>query len=159
MQLTHRIEKAEDWDIVRFSGDIDEEAEIVLSSLPSQLSGQCIFDLKDIQSVNSCGVRAWINFMRAAEKNSKLIFEGCTPEIVSQINMIPNFKGDAHVRSVYASYVCDSCDTQKLELFEEGKNLPKEVGEELAEVNCPSCNEVMEMEELEDEFFGWLEAS
>lgn len=159
MDLTYRIESKGDWDIIHFTGDINEDAEVTLAGIREKISAQCVLNLKEVKSINSCGVRAWINFIREAEKNRKLIFEECTPEVVSQINMIPNFKGTAHIKSVYASYTCESCDFQKLELFEEGKNLPKSHDEDIPDINCPQCNEVMEMEELEDEFFGWLDIS
>ena len=43
------------------------------------------------------------------------------------------------------------------QLFEADKNLPTDPGDEIPEVHCSKCNEVMEMEELEDEFFAWVE--
>ena len=160
MGLTTRIESGNDSETVFFSGDIDEDAEVSLGDLQGKLSGACTFHLKEVQSVNSCGVRAWINFMREAEKNTtQITFAECPPEIVSQFNMIPNFKGKAIIQSVYASYSCDNCDAQKLVLFERGKNLPDKLDASLPEVNCPSCSETMEMEDLEEEFFAWVEHS
>jgi len=67
-----------------------------------QLGPNMLINFKQVQYMNSCGVRAWINFLRELENNRKIIFEECTPEIMSQINMIPNFKSSAHIRSLYA---------------------------------------------------------
>lgn len=157
MDLTYNIETDQDHDIITFNGHINEDAEVALAGLKDHISRNCIFNLKEIKSINSCGVRAWINFIREADKNKEIIFEECPPEVVSQINMIPNFKGNSKIRSVYSSYICENCDYQKLELFAEGKNLPASSNEKLPKVNCPKCNEEMEMEELEEEFFGWLD--
>ena len=157
MDLTFQIKQKDDWEYIFFNGEINEDAEVSLAGLFEQISQKCVFNLKNISAINSCGVRAWINFLREAERSREIIFEECPPEVVSQINMIPNFRGNSHIRSVYASYVCDSCDLQKQHLFKEGENLPSSLSEELSPLSCPKCGEDMEMEELEDEFFGWLE--
>lgn len=160
MELSYRFSsKDPQTDIIYFSGDINEDAEVSLAKLAEQITKNSIFNLKEITSINSCGVRAWINFLREVEKKNKIVFEECTPEIVSQINMIPNFKGKSHIKSVYASYVCDNCDFMHLHLFQAGNNLPEKTGDEIETVNCPKCNSIMEMEELEDEFFSWIEGN
>ena len=158
MGLNIRIEKDNDWDVIYFNGDINEDAEVTLADLKSKVTPQCIFNMKGVETVNSCGVRAWVNFMRDAEKNTTIVFDECPPEVVSQINMIPNFKGKAKVRSVYGCYICDECDTEKMVLFKEGENLPEDPEEEIDEVICDKCGEGMEMEELEEEFFNWVSA-
>lgn len=159
MSITINIEKVGDWEKLTFTGPINEDSEVYLTPVIAQLSNQVIFNFKDVSYVNSCGVRAWINFLREAEQNRQVIFEECTPEIVSQINMIPNFKGTAAVKSVYASYGCDDCGNTAWMLFEEGNNLPSSSDCEAPEKTCEKCGAEMEMEELEDEFFSWLDAS
>ena len=104
-------------------------------------------------------LRAWINFIRDISPGRTIAFEECTPDVVGQINMIPNFRGQANVRSVYAAYVCDGCGHSKWELFEAGKNLPSSSEAEIAEQTCNKCGEAMEMEELEEEFFSWLDSA
>lgn len=158
MDIAVEIKKVNDWDQISYVGPIDEDAEFHLMPLIKQTGPKCVFNFKGVVSVNSCGVRVWIQFMREFEKGRQIVFEECTPEIVGQINMIPNFKGDAHIRSVYASYVCENCDMYKWELFEENKNMPTHANDfKLPEVRCASCNGVMEMEELPEEFFDWLQ--
>lgn len=158
MGITLHIEKRGNWEQVIYAGPINEDTEIHLTPFVRQLGPNVIFNFRKVEYVNSCGVRAWINFLREAEKGRKVIFEECTPEIVSQINMIPNFRGTAHIKSVYASYACESCDNQKWELFEEGRNLPQSGTEDVPQPKCDKCGAAMEMEELEDEFFAWLDA-
>jgi len=161
MALTIRIEKKEtEWETLYFNGLIDEDAEVPLADLKMKIPSKAIFNLKMIQGINSCGVRAWINFMRDCAKNAQaIIYDECPPEIVNQMNMIPNFKGNAQIRSVYASYTCETCDKLHLVLFKEGEKLPKTLGEAkaLPKAACPTCHDLMEMEEMEEEFFGWLD--
>lgn len=157
MELTFAIEKKDDWDRVNLTGDINEDAELGLEKILDSLGPKVILNLRSITTVNSCGVRAWINFIRKAQEGREIIFEECTPEIISQINMIPDFKGKAHIKSVYAGYSCDECGHEQLKLFEEGINMPQSSEDELEELKCPKCGEEMEMDELEEIFFSWLD--
>jgi anti-anti-sigma regulatory factor len=158
MGITLHIEKKGQWEQLLYAGPINEDTEVHLTPIVGQLGPNVIINFRKVEFVNSCGVRAWINFLREAEKGRKVIFEECTPEIVSQINMIPNFRGSAHIKSVYASYACESCDHQKWELFEEGRNLPGSSDASVPPPKCEKCGAQMEMDELEDEFFAWLDA-
>lgn len=156
--ITLHLEKRGDWEQLIYAGPINEDTEVHLMPLIKQLGPNVIFNFRKVEFVNSCGVRAWINFLREVEKGRKVIFEECTPEIVSQINMIPNFRGSAHIKSVYASFACESCDDQKWMLFEEGRNLPASSSVQIPAPKCEKCGGTMEMDELEDEFFAWLDA-
>lgn len=160
MEITFQIDNIDGWERVAIAGPINEDADVALEDLQPKLSAQIIFNFKQVSQINSCGVRAWINFLRSVEKDRKIVFEECTPEIIGQINMIPNFRGKAHIRSVYAGYVCPECEYQQWKLFEEGRNLPAYKNLDLPAVPCPNCGcKEMEMEELEDEFFQWMSAS
>lgn len=154
-----QFEQKQGWDVMRYIGPINEEAEVHLAQALPRLSSKLIINFKQVASINSCGVRAWINFMREAGKGREIVFEECTPETVMQINMIPSFKGSAKVRSVYASYRCGNCSHQQEVLFEQGKNLPSASDDDISEQKCPKCGSGMEMEEMEDEFFAFVDAA
>jgi hypothetical protein len=140
-----------------YQGPINEDAEVHLTNLVKTAGPNCAFNFKNVSFVNSCGVRAWINFMRDFEKGRKIVFEECTPEIVLQINMIPSFKGQAKIASVYGQYSCGSCGHKQRQLFVEGHNLPHDGN--YPEVKCEKCAAATEMEELEDEFFAFAAAA
>ena len=159
MKISIQIEKKGEWDRLSYLGPINEDTEVHLAPYIKTLSTNVIFNFRKVEYVNSCGVRAWINFLRDAEQGRKIIFEECTPEIVSQVNMIPNFRSTAHIKSVYGSYACDECGHSSWLLFEEGRNMPVEPDQEITPPSCEKCQSEMEMDELEDEFFAWLEAS
>ncbi len=154
MGLNFSITPQNGSETVALAGQINEDAEVTLAELKDKISHDCTFNMKEVTSINSCGVRAWINFIRDVEKSKKVIFEECPPEIVSQINMIPNFKGKSKVKSVYASYACEKCGSHKMEMFTDGVNMPKSLDEKLPEVKCTKCSNKKEMEELEDEFYA-----
>lgn len=159
MGISIQIVQKDGWDHVNYAGPIDAEAEVHLSQLLPKLGKQVVFNFKNVDSVNSCGVRSWINFMRDLQKEKRsIIFEECTGEIVMQINMIPSFKGNADIRSVYGCYVCDECGHEEDILFEAGKNLPENPDAGLDPVKCSSCGAEMELEEMEEEYFAFLAA-
>lgn len=159
MPVSFHISQSGDWERVEYSGPINEDAETHLVSLAKKLGPKCIINFRKVEFVNSCGVRAWVNFMRDLGKSRKVIFEECVPDIVTQINMIPSFRGGAEIKSVYASYACDHCGNHEQVLFEKGRNLPTKSNMEVPKMACRKCSEPMEMEELEDEFFAFAEAS
>ncbi len=159
MGISIQVVQKNGWDQVNYVGPIDAEAEVHLSQLYPKLGGQIVFNFKNVSSVNSCGVRSWINFMRDLQKTQRtVVFEECTGEIVMQINMIPSFKGTANIRSVYGSFVCDKCGHEEDVLFEAGKNLPATPDQGLTPVRCPQCKAEMQLEEMEEEYFAFLAA-
>ena len=158
MSVNIDIQQKDGWEVLTYNGPINEEAEVHLTQIVSQLGTKVRINFKKVSMVNSCGVRGWVNFMRELEQNREIIYEECTSEIVMQINMIPSFKGEADVESVYGAYACEECGHNDEILFEKGKNLPESEDDEIAPVKCSQCGEEMEMEELEDEFFAFVAA-
>ena len=156
MEITLQLTKKDDWDVVNYVGPINEEAEVHLAGLSGKVGSRCVINFEKVEYVNSCGVRAWINFMREFEKDRKVIFENCTPEIVMQINMIPSFKSSATIQSVLGPYSCPSCSNTHMRLYEAGKNLPDNLDNDFPQVKCDKCGEDMELDELEDEFFAFI---
>lgn len=159
MGISIQLLQKNGWDQVSYTGPIDTEAEVHLSQLYPKLGNQVVFNFKHVSSVNSCGVRSWINFMRDLQKSQRtVVFEECTSEIVMQMNMIPSFKGNASIRSVFGAYVCDTCGHEEDMLFESGKNLPTEPDQGLPPKACSKCESEMQLEEIEEEFFAFLAA-
>jgi hypothetical protein len=156
MGVTGQISKQGDWEKLSLFGEINEDADVYFPKLLPALGKNIIVNFKSISSVNSCGVRAWITFMRELEKGRSVVFEECTPDIISQINMIPNFRGKATIQSVYGSYTCPNCGNSNLHLFTKDVNLPRSAGDGAGDVPCAKCGKPSEMDELEEEFFAWI---
>lgn len=159
MSITLQVSRNGEWEKLTYIGSITEESEIHLPPLLQTLGKNVIVNFRQVENVNSCGVRAWITFMRDFEKGRNVVFEECTPEVISQINMIPNFKGNADVQSLYGSYTCPSCGNQQTHLFIKGKNLPASSGDSAEDVACGKCGNKSELDELEEEFFAWIDAA
>lgn len=158
MELAINLTQQGEYDLITFVGPINEEAEVYLGEVASKIGAKCIINFKKVEYVNSCGVRGFINFIRELEQGREVIFEECTAEIITQINMIPSFKGKATIKSLYCPYSCDDCGNEEMILLEQGRNLPASNTVELDSLECPQCKSEMEMEELEEEFFSFLAA-
>ncbi len=97
--------------------------------------------------------------MRELQKTPRqLVFQECTGDVVMQMNMIPSFKGSASIQSVYGAYICDACGHEETQLFEAGKTLPETNETELPPKPCPDCGAMMELAEVEEEYFAFLAA-
>ena len=61
------VHRKEDVSYVKISGVIDEDNE--LPSLTEKLTtGTAIIDLSEIDRINSCGVRDWVNWLGSVEE-------------------------------------------------------------------------------------------
>lgn len=140
---------------VVLGGAINEDAEIPLKSILGELtgSGSVKFNFAHTTTINSLGVRAWVQFLRQAEVGRLVVFEQCTPDVIAQVNMIPSFASKADISSFYTNYVCESCNKNEKILIDKKNLKPKQMPEK---AKCAHCSEEMETEELEDEYFAFL---
>lgn len=157
MMLTVQVTHQADSDNVQLSGPINEESEVHLKNLLTQAGKNVTINFAQVTNVNSCGVRSWINFIRDFQKERSVAFEECTPEIINQINMIPNFKGAAVINSAFGDYTCPKCSSRQHVLLKKGENLPQTVGS-APTITCAKCPSTMELDELEEEYFAFVEA-
>lgn len=74
-------------------------------------------NFKNVTSINSLGVRNWVNFLKEIP-GTEIFYQECPPLIVRQLNMVPSFLAHAKVLSVFVPYVCDNCETESLVLLE-----------------------------------------
>lgn len=152
--LTWELEEDAGKTIVTFHGEIDENVDF--GPLRSQLAGSVIFDLENVQRINSCGVREWVNFVRDLTAVSELTFTRCSPATVTQLNMIYNFRGNAKVLSVYAPYICENCDSEEDKLIDLAEQFTDGVLHELPELRCRECEEPMEFDEIPERYLSFL---
>lgn len=133
--------------IVMLRGVIDEDTNF---SQIAKLGNSLVFNFKGITSINSLGVRSWVNFVKSIP-NVEIFLEECPPLIVRQLNMVPSFKGHAQVISVYVPYVCDSCDTEVLALVDQ-----KQYGNVAETIPCESCKKgEMELDGHPEQYFAF----
>ena len=148
--LTWQIDEQGGVTRVAFAGEIDEHADF--APLRARLRGIVELDLGGIRRINSCGVREWVNFVRDLPGASELTFAACSTAVVTQLNMIYNFRGPARIRSFLAPYACDACGHDEDLLVEvvPGRRV------ELPTPRCASCGEVMQFDDLPERYLSFL---
>ena len=149
------IQQREDVTYVKLAGVIDEDNE--LASLSDKIgSGTAVIDVSEIERINSCGVRDWVNWLGKVEKNgAKVILVECSPAIVAQINLVNNFTGQGVVKSFYAPYFCPNCDLEKV-LLVETRDLAQTQPFKAPSCRCDECDGPMDFDDMEESYFAFL---
>ncbi|RMH44608.1 MAG: hypothetical protein D6689_02025 [Deltaproteobacteria bacterium] len=152
--LSWRIKERPGFTTVEFFGEIDENADF--SELRRRLRGNVVFHLAEVRRINSCGVREWVNFVRDLPGVTELTFTHCSPAIVTQLNMIYNFRGNAKVRSFYAPYVCENCGREEEKLLDVQSQFPGGNIGSVPEFTCDNCSTQMEFDDLPERYLSFL---
>ncbi|MCC6996129.1 MAG: hypothetical protein IT370_16085 [Deltaproteobacteria bacterium] len=152
--LSWRIKERPGFTTVEFFGEIDENADF--AELRRRLKASVVFNLAEVRRINSCGVREWVNFVRDLPGVTELTFTHCSPAIVTQLNMIYNFRGGAKVRSFLAPYVCENCNTEEDKLLDVHTHFPTRDTKKMPEFTCEKCGEQMEFDDLPERYLSFL---
>jgi anti-anti-sigma regulatory factor len=148
------VQSKDDVTYVKLSGVIDEDNELaeITEKIPA---GTAVIDLAEIERINSCGVRDWVNWLGKIEKSgTKAILVECSPAIVAQINLVNNFTGSGVVKSFFAPYYCSQCDHEKVLLVEAAELGPPP--HKAPTCRCDECDGVMDFDDMEDSYFAFL---
>src|SRR5213078_1944479 len=143
-----------DVSFVKLGGVIDEDNE--LGDLVEKISaGTAVIDLGEVERINSCGVRDWVNWLSKLENNgTRSVLVECSPAIVAQINLVNNFTGGGVVKSFYVPYFCPECDEEKVLLVEASDMGPPP--HEPPTCRCDECDLVMDFDDMPDSYFAFL---
>jgi anti-anti-sigma regulatory factor len=140
--------------VVKLGGVIDEDNQLaeLVEKVPR---GTIYIDLGDVERINSCGVRDWVNWLGRLETNgSSGVLVECSPAIVAQINLVNNFTGNGVVKSFYVPYFCPECDEEKVLLVEAADMGPPP--HEPPTCRCDECDLVMDFDDMPDSYFAFL---
>ena len=106
-------------------------------------------DLSQVTQVNSGGVRTWIEAYQNRDPEVSILFEKCSPAVVSQINMVSIFSEHHEIRSILGPYYCPECDQESLRemtVDEIRSGVPPRHA-------CNECQVELEFDELPEEYF------
>ena len=153
-QLFVEVENKDSNFTVTLNGQLDENAsfEKVEFADPQEV----LIDLNGVNSINSCGIREWIKWIKDVPPTAKITYKNCPKVIIDQINMVVGFLPEqAKVESFYVPYYCESSGSEKMVLFQSGKEFNGESISE-PEVKCDETGDEMEMDIIESKYFGFL---
>jgi len=156
--VSHKFQSAVqhrgDVSYVKLGGVIDEDNELgeLVEKIPN---GTAVIDLGEVERINSCGVRDWVNWLSKLETNgTRSVLVECSPAIVAQINLVNNFTGSGVVKSFYVPYFCPECDEEKVLLVEASDMGPPP--HEPPTCRCDECDLVMDFDDMPDSYFAFL---
>jgi anti-anti-sigma regulatory factor len=153
-KFQHTVQHRGDVSYVKLGGVIDEDNALgeLVEKIPN---GTAVIDLGEIERINSCGVRDWVNWLSKLETNgTRSVLVECSPAIVAQINLVNNFTGSGVVKSFYVPYFCPECDEEKVLLVEAGDMGPPP--HEPPTCRCDECDLVMDFDDMPDSYFAFL---
>ena len=145
------------------SGTIDEDVQFPSLNLASVK--QITFDLKEVKSINSVGIREWLNWIKPLAEKCQITMKNCPKTLVFQFNMVEGFlpKG-SKVSSLYVPFFCEKCDLEENILFQVGQEIQLKDGKvsvqfDLAKIKpCKVTVEECEltMDVTESKYFHFL---
>lgn len=139
---------------VRLKGSIDEDA--ILSNITFEDAKAIVLELGQISSINSCGIREWIKWLKSAPSGAAITYRECPKVIVDQINMVSGFLPEgAVVESFYVPYFNENTGNEKMVLFKAGQEFSSGNVNPPAEVKDEN-GEPMEMDVLEAKYFRFI---
>ena len=139
---------------VTLEGQLDEEARFDDAKINGEENVS--IDLEKVKSINSCGIREWIKWIRTFSSSSNIELHNCPKVVVDQINMVAGFLPEnAEVKSFYVPFFSEESGDEKMILFEQGKQFDANGLKEIEEVKDDSGNE-MEMDVIEAKYFKFL---
>jgi hypothetical protein len=133
---------------IALAGAIDENAD--LAGLFGHLAGPTVFNMRDVERVNSMGVHSWVPLINKVPVNHKLAIEELSYPLVQSANAVANMFGAAVLRSCVAPYFCARCK-QNVNLTVTAEEVAA-AGGEVPVKQCSRCRMALEFDELDGYF-------
>ena len=143
-------------DYVVITGTIDESADF--NELLAKRSGILFVDFKNVQRINSSGVRRWVQAV-AQLNQVEIHYMNCSCPVVEQLSMVPEFLGRKNtVESFDARYVCENCNYSHIFNLVVGFDVKAGLQkyDDGPERFCPKCNSKMEFDHNPDSYLYFL---
>ncbi|MBT4762636.1 MAG: hypothetical protein HOO06_13130 [Bdellovibrionaceae bacterium] len=153
-QLNINVATAGDEITINVMGHIDEDADFTSTELKGS---KITFDLEKVETINSCGIREWIKWIKSSPEASKIVYKNCPKVIVDQVNMVAGFlPNNGSIESFYVPYYSEESGDEKMILFNHGVEFNG------SNITPPDGikdddGEEMEMDVIEAKYFKFLQ--
>ncbi len=139
--------------VVYLSGVIDENADLDKSI--GDLSGIVDIICRDIQRLNSMGIKSWLKYFQGLKaKGCAIRFQECSIAIIEQLNLISNFLIGAPVDSIFVPFVCTKCFLEHSVLFDVEDLKSHQL--QVPEILCTRCQSKACFDDIAEDYFSFL---
>jgi hypothetical protein len=150
------IEKKNDRALVALSGSIDEDSIFTHKNILD--AKEMEVDFKNVDSINSCGVREWFKWLDKIPLEMPIKYFNCPKFIVDQVNMVAGLlRKGITVHSFYVPYYCEKCNQETSILFTSGKEFVGTKVNAPEDVKCSKCQGPTELDVMEASYFKFLQ--
>lgn len=156
MKLSFKLVQTPAGSRIVLGGAINEDVKSLLAANESQMAPNITVDFADVSFINSCGTRDWALFIHRTSHRASFVYENCTEDVIMQINMVPEFAGNAAIKSVNRTFECESCKTKETLHLVAGTDFEMGKIPHARDVPCRSCGKATEAMEDDEEFFQFL---
>lgn len=147
--------------VLSFEGTIDED--VAFPAIDLKGAQQVVLDLQGVRTINSVGIREWLNWITPLSEKTDLVLKNCPKALVFQFNMVEGFlPARAKVVSFYVPYYCEKCDKEENVLFTTGQDVVSDDGRVVVNkkvqsgCNCADGDCGLEMDVTEAKYFQFV---
>ena len=119
-----------------------------------------VFDLARVSSINSLGVRGWIQFISQLQATYAIRFSVVSEAMIEQAAIVPNLLGKkgTPIEAIEVPYSCSKCKSRISRQFQI-KDLPSGGAFSAPTVGCENCDEMLEFDAQQGEYAAVLKWS
>lgn len=131
-------------------GELNEHTD--LSAL-ARATGDLVLDLEHVRLVNSSGAGRLVQLIEEMDEGRVIV--RCSPAVVNQLNLWPMLARRLLIRSVMAPLECQECQS----ICDVAVDVASGQRPSLPDVACETCGVTMELADLPERYFAFLETS
>ncbi len=148
------LEKKNECLVLRLDGSIGEDA--FLEKIKVGNEKDIIIDVGAVESINSCGSRDWVRWIKGVNPSANIRFINCNSIFLDYVNMIEGFiPPNGSIESFNVPYYCESCISITLKMFE-AKSVKANINEVHEVSACNKCGKGAEIDVVLPSFFNFL---
>lgn len=142
--------------ILEFSGAVDEDAAFDSLGIAATVKDLTI-SLAGVTTINSCGIRAWVKWVKSIPSTVKTHFVNNPKIVIDQVNMVDGFlPAGAVIESFQVPFFCEECENVTTITFNRGVEFKGDAINVPETVECLSCNKTAEIDVIESKYFRFL---
>ena len=133
-------------------GRIDDNA--VLTAVPQQVpAGPVTIDTSGVTFINSIGMREWIRLIRLLDdRGDAITLERVADVLITQMNLIPEFRDRVRIASFHAQYLCGNCGAEAAPVVDAIAHASELAETRAPRLPCPECGQAMELGDFPERY-------